>query len=384
MVWDFRLSDHPIPDHQITRFTITHAMDPVTHMLTGACLGRAGLNRKTGLATLTLVLAVEAPDVDSLWYFAGSVASLQHHRGITHSLVGAPFVAALVTAGVYGVYRWMKRSGREPKLPPNWKLLYFYALAGALLHLFQDFTNNYGVRPFAPFNPKWYSWDIVFIVDPIMLLALILGLIVPGLFALVSEEIGSRKPQLRGRGGAIFALTCIALVIFVRDFEHRRAVNELNARTYRGEDPLRASAFPQPLNPFSWNGVVETRDFVLLLPVNSGSGEVDPDNLGTVRFKPEETPVTMAAKKSYLGRVYLDWAAYPLVTTERLESGRYQVQFEDLRFESLQRLIQGRRRPPLSGYVVLDSHFHPGEPKTGSPGTPELRVEQMTMGRPPD
>ena len=48
---------------------------------------------------------------------------------------------------------------------------------GALLHLFQDFTNNYGVRPFAPFNPKWYSWDIVFIIDPIMLGALILGLV---------------------------------------------------------------------------------------------------------------------------------------------------------------------------------------------------------------
>ena len=129
-------------------------MDPVTHMLTGACVSRAGLNRKSGLATLTLILALEAPDLDSLWYFGGSVAGLQHHRGITHSLVGAPFVAGVVTAGVYVIYRWMKRSGREPKLPPNWKLLYFYALAGALLHLFQDFTNNYGVRPFAPFIPN--------------------------------------------------------------------------------------------------------------------------------------------------------------------------------------------------------------------------------------
>jgi len=41
-------------------------MDPVTHMMTGACLSRAGLNRKTGLATLTLTLALEAPDIDLL------------------------------------------------------------------------------------------------------------------------------------------------------------------------------------------------------------------------------------------------------------------------------------------------------------------------------
>lgn len=343
-------------------------MDPVTHILTGACLSRAGLNRRTGLATLTLVLAVEAPDIDSFSYLRGSVFGLQHHRGITHSLLGAPFVAAAVVGIVYGIYRWWKKGGRETKLPPRWKILYLYALLGALLHLFQDFTNNYGVRPFAPFNPKWYSWDIVFIVDPIMLTAMFVGLVLPGLFALITEEIGSRKPQFRGRGGAILALVCVAAVILVRDYEHRRAVSALNARTYRGEDPLRASAFPQPISPFSWNGVVETQDAFYLLPVDSATGEVDPENLQVVIFKPAETPVTLAAKRSYLGQVYLDWAKHPLVTAEELEGGRHQVQFEDLRFESVEGAAN-RRRPPLAGYVVLD---------------PQLRVEEMYVGRPPN
>jgi len=79
-------------------------LDPVTHMMTGACLSRAGLNRKTGLATLTLTLALEAPDIDSFTYFGGGVTGLQHHRGITHSFVGTPFVALLVLAIVYGVH----------------------------------------------------------------------------------------------------------------------------------------------------------------------------------------------------------------------------------------------------------------------------------------
>ena len=52
-----------------------------------------------------------------------------------------------------------------------------------LSHILLDFTNNYGVRPFWPFSEKWYSWDIVFIVEPVMLLFLILGLVVPGLFS---------------------------------------------------------------------------------------------------------------------------------------------------------------------------------------------------------
>jgi inner membrane protein len=346
-------------------------------MLTGACVSRAGLNRKTALATLTLVLAFEAPDIDSVSYFGGSITGLQHHRGITHSLVGAPFMAAGVIALVYGIHRWRSSrqnvaaesasSGTVPKLPPNWKLLYAYALLGSLVHLFQDFTNNYGVRPFAPFNEKWYSWDIVFIVDPIMLLAMLLALVLPGLMGLESAEIGSRKPQFRGRGAAIFALICLAVVILVRDFEHRRAVNALNARTYHGEDPLRASAFPQPINPFSWNGVVETQDSLEMVPVDSGSGEIDPQNIAIVRYKPEETPVSLAAKKSRLGRVYLDWAQYPFVTVEKLEGERYQVQFEDLRFESAEGVAQ-HRRPTLAGYVVLD---------------PQLRVQEMGTGMPP-
>jgi inner membrane protein len=350
-------------------------------MMTGACLSRAGLNRKTGLATLTLTLALEAPDIDSFTYFGGGVTGLQHHRGITHSFVGAPFVALLVLAIVYGVYFCRQRWGAQrrgpangvadsraaTKLPPNWKVLYCYALLGALVHLFQDFTNNYGVRPFAPFSEKWYAWDIVFIIDPVMLVALLLALTLPALMALVTEEIGSAKPQFRGRGAAIFALLCLAAVILVRDFEHRRAVSALNARTYRDQDALRVSAFPQMLNPFAWNGVVETRDFFQLLPVDSRSGEIDPLNIGVVRFKPEETPVTLAAKTSRLGRVYLDWARYPLVTTEQIEGGRNQVQFEDLRFESAEGLAQ-HRGPALAAYVVLD---------------PQLRVEEMFTGRPP-
>lgn len=351
-------------------------MDPVTHMMTGACLSRAGLNRKTGLATLTLTLALEAPDIDSFSYLGGGITGLQHHRGITHSFVGAPFVALMVVAIVYSVYRWTawRRNGPgetssrgAPKLPPNWKLLYGYALLGALVHLFQDFTNNYGVRPFAPFNEKWYAWDIVFIIDPVMLVALLLALTLPALMALITEEIGSAKPQFRGRGAAIFALLCLAAVILVRDFEHRRAVSALNERTYRDQDPLRVSAFPQMLSPFAWNGVVETRDFFQMLPVDSAAGEIDPLNIGVVRFKPEETPATLAAKKSRLGRVYLDWARYPLVTAEQIEGGRNQVQFEDLRFESAEGLAQ-RRGPPLAGYVMLG---------------PQLRVEEMFTGRPP-
>lgn len=341
-------------------------LEPLTHLLTGACIGRAGLNRTAGLATLTLVLATEAPDLDVLYFFDGSVTGFAHHRGFTHTFLGAPVVAAVVLAGIYGFYRLMALRGWKPKLAPRWRLLYIYALLGALVHILQDFTNNYGVRPLAPWNPRWYSWDVVSIVDPVMLVALVLGVAIPAILTLIKEEVGAGKPQFRGRGGAIFALLCLAVVILVRDIEHRRALAALNSITYRQEDALRISAYPYALNPFVWSGVVETRDFFEVLPVASLSGQVDPQNQAKVRFKPQETPVTLAAKKSRLGRVYLDWARYPLLTTERLpENAGYVVQFQDLRFADA--LDSSRSSsPPLAGHVELD---------------PQLRVTDEYMGR---
>jgi inner membrane protein len=339
-------------------------LEPVTHLLTGACIARAGLNRTTGLATLTVVLASEAPDGDFVSAIGGSVSYLQHHRGITHTLMGAPFVAAVVLAVVYGIYRLLLRRGRPPKLAPNWKLLYLYAVMAAVIHIFLDFTNSYGVRPFAPFNWKWYSWDILYIVDPVILTILVLSLAIPGLLGLVSEEIGARKSP-RGRAAAIFALVCFAAVIYVRDFEHRRAVNLLESVTYANEDARRVSAFPTMLSPFSWNGVIETRDFFEIMDVMPRAGEIDPEGTARPIYKPEETAVTEAAKKSRLGRVYLGWAQYPLVEAERLADNQgYTVQFTDLRFR---RPDDTGQRSVLTGYVVLD---------------PKLKVVAMYVGRP--
>ena len=343
-------------------------MDPVTHLLTGACLGRSRLNRKTGLATLTLTLAAEAPDLDVISYFRGSIAGLQHHRGFTHSLLGIPLVGIVVVAAVYGIYRFRSRSGWQPKLPPRWGLLFGYGCLAAAVHLLQDFTNNYGVRPFDPFYCKWYSGDLVFIIDPLMLLALFLGLVLPSLFGLISEEVGAKKGRFRGTGGARFALLCLVALISVRAFEHARAVTALQSLTYRGEEAVHVSAFPNPVNFFAWNGVVETKDFFELLPVESNAGEVDPHNLAVVRYKPQETAVTLAAKKSYLGRVYLDWGQYPLVQQTNLEGNRYLVTFTDLRFTTAEALRR-RRSSPLTGYVILNSALRIEQEGTGPPNT---------------
>jgi inner membrane protein len=76
------------------------------------------------------------------------------------------------------------------------------------------------------------------------------------------------------------------------------------------------------------------------MDVDSLAPEVDSESQMQIRYKPEETDVTLAAKQTYLGRVYLSWAQYPVTETEQLasdsvESSRaaYAVRFRDLRYD---------------------------------------------------
>ena len=149
-------------------------------------MARSGFNRKSALTTITMVLAAEAADIDVLWMLKSQLAALQHHRGITHSFVGVPFVAAATLALVYGMHRLRLRlwppklsSAMRPKLLVRWGYLYFVAVIAALSHLLLDYSTAYGIRLFEPFNYRWYSWDIVYILDPVIWILLIAGLYYP-------------------------------------------------------------------------------------------------------------------------------------------------------------------------------------------------------------
>ena len=343
-------------------------------------MGRAGLNRKTALATATLTLGAEAADLDVLSRFGGSAFGLNHHRGFTHSFLGVPIVAAAVVGFIYLLWRLRGRKTRNPNLPPRWGLLFAFACLAGLSHVLLDFTNNYGVRPFWPFSERWYSWDIVFIVEPVLLVVLTLGLILPALFSLINEEIGARKDAApRGRLAATLALLAVFAYWGLRDYEHRRAVAALQARSYQGADAIRVSAYPYMINPFRWYGVVETPAFFATMDVDSlnfdsMSPKVDPEAQVQIHYKPEETPVTLAAKKTYLGRVYLSWAQYPITETEQLQNdtvenarAAYLVRFRDLRYE-----YPGRTARATLGAVVfltrdlqvVEEHFGVGSTNT--------------------
>ncbi len=311
-------------------------MDNLTHTLTGLALAQVGLKRKTRYAAWTLVIGSNLPDLDSVSRFWGTADYLKYHRGITHSLLGAAVLASFLAAVVYALGRRAKppKPG-SPALNLPWLCaLAFLAVEG---HVFMDFTNSYGVRLFLPFSGHWYAWNIMFIIDPLLLVILLGGLCLPVLFRMISEEVGARKPGYQ-RGAAV-ALLLMGMLWGLRDLAHGRALGMLNAHLYNQQDALRAGAFPHPANPFDWTGVVETDNAYHLLEVNALADDVDLEHQ-RVFFKPEPSPPLQAAENSRTGRIFLDFARFPWGKVEETEHG-YVVTLQDLRFASLSARRQG-------------------------------------------
>lgn len=350
--------------------TERRGLEPVTHLLTGACLGRAGFNRKTAYATLAMTLAAEAPDLDVIWALRGPVAGMEHHRGITHTLLGAPFVALAVTGAVWLLDCWLLRKRRKQgSSPPRWLLIWLFAWISVLVHIFLDWTNNYGVRPFYPFNPRWYSLDLNFIFEPILFLVLLLALVIPAILGMADREIGARRPAFRGRGWAIAALIAACGLCTLRWNEHARALR-LAANTRFGNEPaIRRAAEPHPANPFLWSAIVETADSYQTGSIDTWRNEVATGEDDVV-FKPPVTAAVAAAKRSWLGRVYLDWAEFPVTAdlglAELADPGGLApnpqdsvVEFRDLRFtyRTLLNRVLGERSsrsvPPLGALVYV-------------------------------
>src|SRR5262249_36492508 len=130
----------------------------------GFAIARSGPEKWVRQATLTAVIASNLPDIDSVAGVWGTAAYLDHHRGITHALVGVPVLALLLSAVMY-------------LFSGNFDRTYAIALAAMATHPALDYLNPYGLRPFLPFSRTWFYVDAVDIIDPYLDLVLLTGIL---------------------------------------------------------------------------------------------------------------------------------------------------------------------------------------------------------------
>ena len=108
------------------------------------------------------------------------------------------------------------------------------------------------------------------------------------------------------------------------------------------EPVIRIAAEPYPFNPFHWHTIVETANWYQTAEVFSSTDLVTTSDQNSRIYKPPVTDAVRAAKQSWLGRVYLSWAKFPVTQDAGIESlpgesggqnsGLTRVNFEDLRF----------------------------------------------------
>lgn len=135
-------------------------MDSITHIALGACIGEAFFGRGFGKkAMLWGALAQSAPDIDflgALWLTTDE--NLLAHRGFTHSVLFALLVAVFLALLAEKIHR--PRNIRFGK----WVIFF---LTEVLIHLFIDGFNNYGVGWFEPFSHHRYTFNSIYVADPL-------------------------------------------------------------------------------------------------------------------------------------------------------------------------------------------------------------------------
>ena len=147
-------------------------MDGLTHSLVGLTSAKAGLERLSPYTTTACILSANAPDVDVVSVlFGGRWVLLQHHRGITHSIIGTLALGILIPSILFGIEWAIAGFSKRPRRI-QYRGLLLASLIAAATHPLMDWTNNYGVRPFLPWDGGWFYGDLVFIVDPYLYLVL--------------------------------------------------------------------------------------------------------------------------------------------------------------------------------------------------------------------
>jgi len=294
-----------------------------------------------------VLLAGVLPDLDYFSFLLGPAAYLEWHRAVTHSLTVWPVLSALavilavLSATPFGgIHRLGRRDplrqGEHPRggaargSRALFSSLFLASICSMLLHLAMDLCQADGVELLWPFSTRRFALDLLPGFDLWLLIVLAAAVLLPELFLLVGEEIGSRAKRPRGQNGAIVGLVCAILYLCARFLFHGNAVASLEAHTIAGEMPRRVGAFPDSTSPFLWHGVVETQSSLNLVDLRSTGGEVTDASSITTLHKPDPSPVLAAAQGSPAAVAFVRFARFPKATVENETEG-YSVEIYDVK-----------------------------------------------------
>lgn len=282
-------------------------MDNLCHTLVGAALGKAGLERRTPLATAALLIGANLPDVDVLAYVWGADTALAFRRGWTHGLPALVLWPFVLTGLLLAWDRLLRRRRRPEAEPARPRALLLLATVAILTHPFLDWLNTYGMRWWMPFRDVWSYGDVLFIVDPWIWLALLSGILV----ALYRKRRTLSRPERPAR----IALAAVAVYILLMGTSQTAARRLVQASLREaGSPPSRTMAGPLPVTPFRRQIVADTGTGYELGTVEWGRSPVFERSRAVV--KNAGHPAVAAAARTREGAIFLHWARFPFFLVE--------------------------------------------------------------------
>ena len=335
-------------------------MDNVCHTLVGLAASRAGLNTKTRLATATLAISANLPDIDVL-AFASGIPAVALRRGWTHGILAQLLLPVACAAVMYAIGR---RKGRPMASPVaahfGWLLALSYI--GVLTHVFLDYLNTYGVRLLIPISHEWFYGDSVFIIDPWLWVFLGLGALFAGVRRRWPARVGLTLATIY-IGGMLMSARAARTIVEDRWIE-----------TF-GAPPMKLMVGPVPFNPLRKSIIVDTGDRYM----RGAFGWYPRD----IKFDPASIPkndrspwVAAARQQEPDFDAILVWSRFPYWLIAQ-EGERVHVSLRDARFPEGQRgfgasttistrsqlpIPNSKLQTPNSKLIVADANLHPRLP----------------------
>ncbi|MEO7158393.1 MAG: metal-dependent hydrolase [Vicinamibacterales bacterium] len=268
------------------------------HSLIGMAASRAGLKQLTPLATSTLVIANNLPDID-VGVFATHTLAMSFRRGWTHGILAQALLPIALTGAMLAYDRYYTKPDPGDRAKPGALLLLSYL--GVLLHVFMDFTNSYGVWLLMPFSDRWFYGDAIYIVDPWLYLLLGLG------WGLAKR--GPRPAQIAVTLAAIYVVAMLGSNVLAR-----REVARGLARAGQSAG-TRFMVTPVVVNPFQREVVLDVGD-----RYEKGNLWFDPlphfRPAGFGIIKGLDQPGVQPALQSPRASAYLRWSRFPFVQAD--------------------------------------------------------------------
>src|SRR5688572_1920671 len=284
-------------------------MDNLTHTLVGAALAESGLKRRTALASATLMIGANFPDIDVVAVAFDN--SVHWRRGHTHGFV-ALAILPFVLAWIMRTYDRRVRLRRNPgAAPADFRQLCILSALAIATHPTLDFMNTYGMRWLMPFVNKWFYADGLFIIEPVLIFALGVGV------------YWSR----RARTVAPAAVALGFLVVFTAGM---LGITSLGRRAVARQVPgLRAMVAPVPGVPWQRHIIIDADSAYLLGKWSVGGGLVGFDRYA----KGDNHPAVALAKQNRDVQRYLIWARFPYYRVETLGNSTV-VRIVDARYDA--------------------------------------------------